>query len=123
MIRKAAITFGIIIALIGVLGFIPGITTSDGMLFGIFHVNAVHNTFHILSGLIALIAGYTSTSAARVYFQIFGVIYALLAILGLLYGDNDILGIIANNGADIWLHIIIAIISLYYGFVPDEDIP
>ena len=50
------------------------------------------------------------------FFRIFGIVYGLVATLGLIGGDRPILGIISNNIADVWLHIAIAAVSLLIGF-------
>jgi len=119
MIKSAAVLFGIVFILIGILGFVPGVTDNH-MLLGIFHVNAAHNVVHLLSGAAALFAGMTSTGASRMYFRIFGVVYALVAILGLMnMGQHTmLLGLISNNDADTFLHIGIAAVSLLLGFIP-----
>src|SRR3954470_11180148 len=103
MVRTAAKAFGYVFVLIGILGFVPGLAPA-GHLMGIFHVNTVHNIIHLLSGAVALWAGYTSFKASRAYFQVFGVIYALVTLLGLMAGNNDVLGVVANNTADVFLH-------------------
>ena len=115
MVKKLANIFGIVFLAVGILGYIPGITT-DSHLLGIFHVNGMHNIVHILSGIIALWAGMTSAKAAKMYLQIFGIVYALVAVLGFMVGDGLILGLIANNSADNWLHVVIALVALYAGF-------
>ena len=120
MLKTAAIIFGIVFLLVGVLGFVPGITTTGQMLLGIFHVNAVHNIVHLLSGAVALIAGLTSTAAARMYFRVFGIVYALVAILGFFIGNGLLLGLISNNMADTWLHVLIALVALALGFVVQD---
>lgn len=127
MVKSAAILFGIVFLLIGVLGFVPGITTpmpdgTGGMLLGIFHVNTAHNIVHLLSGAAALFAGMTSVSASRMYFRIFGVVYALVAVLGFMQtGEHAmLLGLITNNTADTWLHVAIAVVSLALGFMPGD---
>ena len=117
MIRKMATVFGVVFLIIGILGFVPGVT-ENGHLLGIFHVNPAHNIVHILSGLIALLAANASERAAQNYFRIFCVIYALVAVLGFVGGDEPILGLIANNTADNWLHVAIAAVSLALGFAP-----
>ena len=120
MLKTAAIIFGIVFLLVGVLGFVPGITTTGQMLLGIFHVNAVHNIVHLLSGAVALITGLTSTAAARMYFRVFGIVYALVAILGFFTGHGLLLGLISNNMADTWLHVLIAIVALALGFAVQD---
>jgi hypothetical protein len=116
MLKTAAVVFGIVLLAIGVLGFVPGVTNNE-MLLGIFHVNAAHNAVHLLSGAVALWAGYTSVAASRTYFRVFGVVYALVAVLGFAAGDEPLLGIISNNAADTWLHVLIAVVSLALGFL------
>lgn len=117
MVKTMALVFGVIFVAVGILGFVPGITT-DGHLLGVFHVNTAHNVVHILSGVIAIAAGMTSVKAARVYFRVFGLVYGLVAVLGFVSGDRPVLGLIANNMADNWLHVGIALVSLILGFLP-----
>jgi hypothetical protein len=119
MVKTAAVLFGIVFILIGILGFVPGVTNNE-MLLGIFHVNAAHNVVHLLSGAVALFAGMASVGAARIYFRVFGVIYGLVAVLGFMnMGEHTmLLGLISNNDADTWLHVVIAAVSLLLGFMP-----
>ena len=115
MVKTMATVFGVVFLLVGVLGFIPGIT-DNGHLLGIFHVNTAHNIVHILSGAAALVAAGMGLVAARNYFRIFGVIYGLVTILGFLGGEEPVLGMIANNTADNWLHLAITLVALTLGF-------
>jgi hypothetical protein len=117
MVKTAAVLFGVVFLLIGILGFVPAVT-KDQMLLGIFHVNAAHNCVHLLSGVVALFAGMTSLGAARMYFRIFGLVYGLVAVMGFFVGDGMLLGLISNNAADTWLHVGIAAVSLILGFMP-----
>lgn len=118
MTKTLAIVFGVVFLLIGILGFFTG---SDGMLLGIFHVDTLHNIVHLVSGAAAIFAAMSGAMASRRYFQIFGVIYALVTILGFVYGDKNILGVMANNMADVWLHLVIALVALYAGFVANDE--
>lgn len=120
MLTTLANVFGVVLLLVGILGFIPGITT-DGMLLGIFHVNALHNIVHLVSGAAGLWAAKSGMKAAKMYFQVFGVIYALVTVLGFFYGDAAILGIVSNNTADTFLHLVIAVVALYLGFGKKEE--
>lgn len=123
MLKRAAMIFGVAFIAAGILGFVPGITTADGYLLGIFHVNAAHNIVHLVSGAVALYAGMQSESLSRLYFQVFGVIYAVVALLGLFYGREPLLGFIAHNPADVVLHLVIAVVALYLGFAYREHRP
>jgi heme/copper-type cytochrome/quinol oxidase subunit 3 len=57
VIKTAAILFGIVFLLIGILGFVPAATPANGMLLGIFHVNTAHNFVHLASGVVFLLCG------------------------------------------------------------------
>lgn len=115
MLKTYAIIFGIIMLVIGGLGFIPSIAP-NGLLFRVFHVNLEHNLIHLGTGIISLICGLTCHHASRIFFQIFGIIYGLVGLLGFYYADRPIFGMIANNIPDAILHIVIAIFALYLGF-------
>jgi Domain of unknown function (DUF4383) len=115
MQKVAAIIFGAAFLLAGLLGFIPAIAP-NGMLLGILHVNAAHNVVHLVTGAVALLAAFKGARMSQLFFQVFGIIYGLVAILGFLAGDRMVLGMIANNLADAWFHLIVALVSLYLGF-------
>jgi hypothetical protein len=118
MAKTVAVLFGVVFLVVGILGFVPAVT-KDEMLLGIFHVNTAHNAVHLLSGVVALICGMTGVGASRLYFKIFGLVYAAVAVLGFLNpGDTMLLGMISNNMATTWLHVVIAAVSLIVGFMP-----
>ena len=79
-----------------------------------------HTGFITFLGAVALFAGMTSIGASRWYFRIFGLVYGLVAVLGLMnMGQHTmLLGLISNNDADTFLHIAIAAVSLILGFMP-----
>lgn len=114
MIQKLAWVFGAVFLAIGVLGFVPGITT-DGHLLGIFEVDTVHNIIHLLSGLFFVWGALASEKVAHKIFKVFGAVYALVAVIGLVQGDT-VLGLISTNMADHVLHIVLAVAILYIGF-------
>lgn len=103
---------------VGVLGFVPGITT-NGHLLGIFRVDGLHNLIHLASGLAALLAAWGMWSS-RLYFQIFGAVYAVVAVVGFVQGDT-VLGLIATNTMDHLLHLVLAGALLYVGFGMKES--
>ncbi len=112
MLRIFAVLFGIGFIFAGVAGFLPGFMT-DGLLFGYFEVDTMHNFVHIASGVIAIMAS-TSSKYTRLYFQLFGIVYGLVAILGF-WRDGDVF-VMHVNFADNILHTVIAVVSLYLGF-------
>src|SRR5215211_403010 len=86
--QRAAAAVGAVFLLVGVLGFIPGVTThykimefagheSDAKLFGIFQVSILHNLVHIAFGVAGLLMA-RSWSLARSFLVGGGVIYLVL---------------------------------------------
>lgn len=114
-LKEIAVIFGVVFVAMGVLGWIPAISPG-GKLLGLFDVNAAHNLVHIATGVIAIVCGAASEKASRLFFQIFGVIYATLAALGFFYDDQPLLGIVSNNRANSVLHVVRAVVALYLGF-------
>jgi hypothetical protein len=115
MLKNAAIATGVVFLLIGILGFIDALTP-DGKLLGIFMVDGTHNAVHILSGLAALAAS-TRRDWSRLFFQVMGVVYALVTVLGFIAGDGgSVLGLFHVNMADNLLHLVLAAAFLYLGF-------
>ena len=118
MVKKAAMVFGVVFLLIGILGFVPALTPQDSsgmpLLLGIFMVGALHNIIHIASGVAALI-GAQSERYAKTYFKVFGIVYAVVTIVGFIQTDT-VLGLISVNLADNLLHLAIAVVALALGF-------
>jgi hypothetical protein len=129
--RYFALVLGIIFLLVGIAGFVPGllqtpepatdveVTQSFGRLMGLFLVNALHNLVHIIFGIWG-IAAYRSYTGARGYSKAVAIIYAVLAVMGLIPGLNTTFGLIPLYGHDIWLHAVIAIAAAYFGFVASD---
>jgi hypothetical protein len=125
--RTQAQTLAMLVAvtfvLVGVLGFIPGITThygdlsfagedSGAKLLGIFQVSILHNLVHLLFGVVGWYLAKT-WSGARTYLLGGGVVYLALWILGILNGADWI----PANSADHWLHLVLGVGLLGLGFV------
>src|SRR5437868_12196578 len=112
MVKSAAILFGIVFLAVGILGFVPAVTSDVNgmpMLLGIFHVNTAHNFVHIASGVVFLLCGMAGPGPSRTFFKIFGIVYALVAILGFYPDGTMLLGFLSNNVAVTWLHVVLAL--------------
>ncbi|MFC4147407.1 DUF4383 domain-containing protein [Micromonospora mangrovi] len=118
-VRRAAQAVGIVFLVIGVLGFIPGITsnygtmqfaghTSDAKLLGLFQVSVLHNIVHLLFGVAGVLMART-VSGARTFLVGGGAIYLVLWLYGLIVGHNSGANFIPVNGADNWLHLLLGI--------------
>lgn len=111
MTRLLAILFGIAFIFIGISGFFHVFMT-NGLVFGFLEMGTMLSIVYVLSGVLAIMAA-TSFHYARLYFQIVGIIYALMAILGF-WRHN--LFIAHVNFSDNLMHAVIGIIALIIGF-------
>jgi Domain of unknown function (DUF4383) len=120
LVNTAAMIVGVVFVLVGILGFIPGITThygdlsfaghgSGAKLLGIFQVSILHNIVHLLFGLAGIAAGRAAPSAARSYLVGGGVIYLVLWIYGLVIDKGSSANFVPVNNADNWLHLLLGI--------------
>jgi len=117
MTRFFAILFGIAFIFAGVAGFLPTFKLDD-LLFGYFTVSPMHNVVHIVTGVIAIMAA-TSHRLARLFFQLFGLIYTAVAVWG--FWTNGDLVIMHLNVADNIFHIIVGVLGLLIGFGLSKD--
>jgi hypothetical protein len=126
-VQSVAMLFGVVFLLVGILGFIPGITTNyDDMAFagdgsgaellGIFKVSILHNLVHVLFGIAGLALARTY-EGARTYMIGGGIIYLGLWILGLVGGADWI----PANDADHWLHFALGVIMIGLGFLTSRE--
>ena len=127
--RVFARIMGVVFLLVGIAGFIPGLTTTHAdpgahplhtghaYLLGLFPVNLYHNIVHILFGVLGLVMS-GNLPSARTYARILAVAYGLLAIMGLIPPPvNTTFGLIPIWGHDVWLHAAIAAAGAYFGFL------
>lgn len=119
-IKRIAMIFGAVFALAGILGFIPAVApvspdTGDSMLLGLFAVNPMHNMVHIITGVLAIGVSFASESLCRLYFKVFGVVYALVTLIGFAVGQQHVMGV-ALNVPDAVLHLLVAAFALVVGF-------
>lgn len=97
-VQGAALLIAAGFVVIGVLGFIPGVTPG-GKLFGVFAISGLHNVLHLLSGFVGFALARTY-AASRAYFLGGGLVYLALWLHGWLMGSQ----LLPINGADNWLH-------------------
>lgn len=115
----------IVFVAVGVLGFVPGITTnfdqmefagheSGAQLLGIFAVSVLHNVVHILFGVVGLAVARTA-SGARTFLIGGGVVYAVLWLYGVLVDADASANFVPLNDADNWLHLLLAVAMIGLG--------
>jgi hypothetical protein len=124
--RTLAMVTGAVFLLVGILGFVPGITTdydsmefagheSGAELLGIFQVSILHNVVHLLFGIAGLALA-RKASTAIAYLIGGGVIYFVLWIYGLVVDQNHDANFVPLNDADNWLHLVLAVGMIAMGF-------
>jgi|GEM_PF-3485211 len=121
-IQTISWVFAVVFLAMGILGFVPGITTADGMLFGMFQTSAMNNIVYIVTGLAALWAALSNPENSRGLFKVLGVFYALVAVIGLIQGPT-VLGILTANAALHFFHVIVALVGLWAGFGTSRTYP
>jgi hypothetical protein len=105
--------------LVGVLGFVPGVTTdydgmtfagheSTAMLLGVFHVSILHNIVHLLFGIVGLALART-VSGATSFLIGGGVVYLVLWLYGLVIDHDSAANFVPLNTADDWLHLFLGV--------------
>jgi hypothetical protein len=127
LVQMLAMLVGATFLLVGILGFIPGITShlyggldfaghnSDAKLLHIFQTSWLHNIVHLAFG-IAGIALARTWEGARAYLIGGGVIYLALWLYGLIVGQNSGANFVPMNTADDWLHFILGLGMIGLGF-------
>ena len=126
-VQLAALVVGAVFLLVGVLGFIPGITSnfdtiafashdSQALLLGLFQVSILHNIVHLLFGVWGVVAARTA-SAARSFLLVGGILYLVLFIYGLLVPMDSAANFVPMNSADNVLHILLAVGMIGLGVI------
>ena len=126
-VQTVTLAVGAVFLLVGILGFVPGITSgvdqlsfaghqSGAMLLGLFQVSILHNIVHLLFGVVGLALS-RSWSGSRSYLIWGGAIYLVLWIYGLVIGHESPANFVPLNTADNWLHFVLGIAMLGLGLL------
>ena len=117
--RLTAMAVSAVFLLVGVLGFIPGITTdyesmtfaghhSSAMLLGVFAVSVLHNLVHLLFGIVGFAMARSAGGAVRFLIG-GGAIYLVLWLYGILIDRDTAANFVPVNDADNWLHLVLGV--------------
>ncbi|GAS97613.1 predicted protein [Mycolicibacterium canariasense] len=124
-VRLAALAVGALFLVVGVAGFIPGLTThtdmltwaghhSGSMLLGVFAVSVLHNVVHLAFGVAGLLASRT-VATARLFLIVGGVIYLALTLYGVVIDHAGTANFVPVNTADNWLHLVLGVTMVSLG--------
>lgn len=112
--RIITLVFGVTFILVGILGFFPNPIISTT---GLFSVNAVHNSVHIILGIAFIAAALVYAGHENKVLIFFGVGGLLVTVVEFLTPADMMLGIIHVNQADHWLHLGLGLVVLIAGMV------
>jgi hypothetical protein len=123
--QSVATVVALVFLLVGILGFIPGITThyddlsfaghtSDAKLLGIFEVSVLHNIVHLLFGVAGLALARTPAGSVS-YLIGGGVVYLVLWVYGLVVDKSSNANFVPLNDADDWLHLALGVLMIGAG--------
>ena len=131
-LQSAALLVGVVFLLVGILGFIPGITThysdlsfaghnSDAKLLGLFETSILHNIVHLLFG-VAGIALSRTWDGARTFLIGGGLIYLVLFVYGAIFHGEKGSNWIPVNWADNILHLLLGAGMIVVGFALGREV-
>lgn len=109
--QKVTLGLGVFYVAIGILGFVPGIT-SNNLLLGIFAVNALHNIVHLAAGAVLIWA--SMSAMLMTVNRVMAVVFALLVVGSFI---APVVEQVPLNPPDSALHLVSALITGYFGFM------
>ena len=92
-----------------------------GELLGLFPVNVVHSGVHLAIGAAGIYAWrsehvWRRMSTPKIYARGLAMLYAVLAVLGVIPGLKTLFGLAPLYGNDVWLHAVTAAVAAYFGW-------
>ncbi len=107
MAKTLGMVFGVIFVLVGLLGFVSNPIVGD---MGYFHTDLIHNLVHIIIGAVLIIASRKGEMMASKTLKVVAIVYVLLALVGFFMDGDKLLGLVAANDADNWLHLVLGVV-------------
>lgn len=108
--KRAVLALGAVLLVVGMAGQV------SSPLFGIFAANSAHNFVHVVSGVLAIAFTVRGEAGTKQFAKVFGFLYGLVAVLGLVIPGDTVLGFMAVNFADDLFHLVVAAGFLYVGY-------
>jgi hypothetical protein len=87
-LQWTSIFYGVAFVFVVTLGYLPGVTDENGLMFGLFHIHLIDDILHLASGVWAFTAAYISRKQCLIYFKYFGSVYFLDGVAGILIGTG-----------------------------------
>jgi hypothetical protein len=132
LVQVVADLVGAVFLIVGIAGFIPGITThlyggldfaghdGNAQLIGLFQVSVLHNLVHIALGITGLALART-WSGARTFLIGGGIIYLALWLYGLIIDKASSANFVPLDRADDWLHFLLGLGMIVAGVLTTRE--
>jgi hypothetical protein len=129
-----ALFVGIAFLSAGLLGLMPAALTPPpaeappvrltllyGYLLGLFPVNVVHSAIHLAIGAWGIYAWRAehfggAMASPKLFARALAILYAALAVIGVVPGMGTLFGLVPVHGNDVWLHAGTAALAAYFGW-------
>lgn len=128
--RYFALVLGFILMAIGIAGFVPGFLVPalptepplvldqfQGRLWGVFPTNLLADFLHVGAGLWG-VASWREFSMARAFCRFLALLFAPLALLGLIPALSTLFGLMPLHGGGVVLHGVAALLAAGFAWVP-----
>ena len=97
-IRLIALGYAVALTIAAALNYVPGLTDAEGRAFGIFALDIYDDLLHLASATWAAVAAFWSRSATVTFLKLFGTLYGLDGLFGLVTGSGFLdLGILIHG--------------------------
>ena len=126
-VQNAGMGVGILLMLVGILGFVPGITSqystlmflgpdSHAMFLGVFQVSMLLNIVQLAIGATGWAMSRTE-DGARNFLLGAGALYVVLAIFGFIVGVDSAANFLSLNMMDNWTHLVLGVVMASAGWL------
>ena len=132
-VQNVGMGVGIVLIIVGILGFIPGITTqytllaffgpgSTALFLSLFQVSILLNILQLAIGVTGLVMSRNNPMGARNFLMGFGLLYIVLSIYGLIVGAGSAANFLSLNAIDAWAFMILGIVMVAAGWLMSKDL-
>ncbi|WP_354242800.1 DUF4383 domain-containing protein [Arthrobacter sp. UYEF20] len=126
-VQNVGMGVGIVLIVVGVLGFIPGITTqyselrffgpdSRAMFLNLFQVSMLLNIVQLAIGATGWVMS-RNAMGARNFLMGFGLLYIVLSVFGLIVGVGSAANFLSLNTMDNWTHMVLGVAMVGAGWL------
>ena len=127
-VQNVAMGVGIVLIVVGILGFIPGVTTqydslaivgpnSTALFLGLFQVSMLLNVVQLAIGATGWAMSRNNPMGARNFLMGFGLLYIVLSVYGLIVGEASAANFLSLNAMDVWAFMILGLVMVGAGWL------